>query len=140
MLDLDLHPNNRKLRQFGVAATLFFSAVAYLLWRSDDAAAKTFFGGAATFLAVASLLFALAWPRGNRPLYITLTVVTFPIGFFLSYVLFAAVFYGLVTPIGLALRIARARPAIDRRFRPPLDSHWKPATVDDDPESYFRQF
>ncbi len=87
---------------------------------------------------VASVALALLRPRALRPVFIALAWLTAPIGWVVSRVLLAVVFYLVLTPLAL-LRRRRGDPLgvrLDRQAR----TYWidRPRTPRS-AESYFRQ-
>ncbi len=89
-------------------------------------------------LALSGVL-SLVWPAANRPLYVGLAVVAFPIGFVVSYVIMGALFYLLIAPVGLVFRLF-GRDPLDRRFLPEAKTYWVDAGAVRPRESYFKQF
>jgi hypothetical protein len=75
------------------------------------------FGGA---LVLVGLTFAWAL----RPVYRAWMAVTLAMGFVVSHVLLALVFFGLVTPIGLVMRLFGHDP-LGRTPAPPGGTYWK---------------
>jgi hypothetical protein len=145
MIDINLRPDAKQLRQFGLIALVAFGLLGGLtLWRGGLFGID--FGGAtgavvAVFWALGALsgLFSLAAPRANLPLYVVLTLISFPIGLVLSYVLLAIIFFGLLTPIGLLFRLI-GRDPLHRRFDPAAKSYFVPHKPARESERYFRQF
>ena len=145
MIDIDLRPDRRKLRQFGFIALCGFGLLALLAWK--EWAIFSFglgnwripltqiFAG----LAGVSLLFSLVFPRANLPLYVGLTIVALPIGFVLSYVIMGTIFYIVIAPIGLVLRLFGKDP-LNRYFQPAAGTYWVDARPQRPPEDYFKQF
>jgi hypothetical protein len=145
MHDLDLHPTASKLRQFGWTALVAFGLIGLAL-RVRGELFGLGFGAAGSSVACAlwtlgalSGLFSLVWPRGNRPLYLALSIGSFPIGWVVSHVLLAVLFYGLLTPLGLLFRVL-GRDPLERRFSPEETSYWRDLPETNDNEDYFRQF
>jgi len=144
-VELNLRPDDRTLRQFGWIALVGFGGLAGLAWQEWAVFAFGLGawreGVAAAFaaLAVWSAAAGLAFPRANLPLWIGLAVVTFPIGFVLSYLIMGLLFFGIITPAGLLLRVFGHDP-LERRWLPGASTYW----VDTRPErprtSYFKQF
>ena len=144
-VELNLRPDDRTLRQFGWIALGGFALLAVLAWqewavfafglgswREGVAAA---FGG----LALGSAAAGLAFPRANLPLWIGLTVVTFPIGFVLSYAIMGLLFFGIITPAGLLLRVF-GRDPLERRWLSGASTYWVDARAVRPKSSYFKQF
>lgn len=122
--DVDLHPSDRKLRQFAglLAAITIVLAVLDPLW---------------TIVAIYALL-SVAVPRLAYPVYVVLTIATFPIGWVVSRVMVALLFYLVLTPIAIVQRIFRRD--VLRLRKPQTDSYWEDAERRPDPASYLRQF
>ena len=145
LAQINLRPTSRELRQFGCIALAGFALLGgWVLWRGTlfgfhlGAAAPTvsyvFWG-----LAVLTALFSILVPKANRPLYVALVLITWPIGLVVSHVIVAIVFFGVITPIGLLFRVL-GRDPLHRRFEPQARSYWVPHNPPDDVERYFRQF
>ncbi len=83
----------------------------------------------------------LAWlaPRAVRPLYVGLLLITAPIGFVLSYVIMGVLFYLLITPLALVLRLVGYDP-LKRKFERQAETYWVEVEQRASKESYFRQF
>jgi hypothetical protein len=63
----------------------------------------------------------------------------FPIGWLVSHLLLAAIYYLVVTPIGVMMRVCRYDP-MQRRFDRQAATYWKPRRNTDDPQRYFKQY
>ena len=145
MIDIDLRPDRRKLRQFGFLALVGFGLLALLAWK--EWAVFSFglgdwrmpltqiFSG----LAGISLLFSLVFPRANWLLYVGLTIVALPIGFVLSYVIMVTIFYLVIAPIGLVMRLFGKDP-LNRHFQPAAGTYWVDTRPERPAEDYFKQF
>lgn len=145
MIELDLRPDRRKLRQFGFIACGAFALLAtcayFETWMFSFGlgAARTAVTGGLAGVAAYALLAALLYPGANRVLYVGLTVLAFPIGFVLSYVILGVLFFAVIAPIGLAIRIS-GRDPMQRRSDPSAASYWTGTRPTRPKESYFRQF
>jgi ABC-type uncharacterized transport system permease subunit len=136
LIEINRNPSKRDLMIFGVALVVFaglLGLVAQARWHAP-AAARAIWGVGA---AVAAFFFAA--PPLRRPIYLGWIYLTYPIGFVVSHVVLAIVFYGVMTPIGLALRLS-GRDPLARKFEPERTSYWIPVDPPGDPERYFRQF
>jgi saxitoxin biosynthesis operon SxtJ-like protein len=134
MITPDWRPDDRRLRQFAVISLFGFGAMALVAWRAHGAVALPI---ALASLGVLVCLAGLARPASVRPVYLGLMAVTLPIGWVVSGVLLRAVFYGVITPVGLVFR-AVGRDALRLR-RPDGESYWTDHDAPDDPAGYFRQ-
>ena len=145
MIEMDLRPDARTLRQFGFIALVGFSLLAALAWFEalvfsfGLGEARPIVAGAFAGLALFSVLASLVYPKANWPVYVGLTIVAFPIGFVLSYVIMGTLFYVLITPVGLFMRIAGRDPMM-RRFEPEASTYWVTISGERPKERYFKQF
>jgi len=145
MVELNLRPDARTLRQFGWIALGGFGLLALLAWNGWLVFAHLGEGvrapvaAALAALAGGSAFFSLVFPKANLPVYLGLTILAFPIGFVLSYLIMATLFYVVIAPIGLLLRLVGQDP-LDRRFLPRSKTYWLDARLERPRESYFKQF
>ena len=144
-IELNLRPDERTLRQFGFIALFGFGFVAAIAWYEVlifsfglGAAREPVAYGFAGVAAV-SLVLSLVYPRANLPVYLALTLLTYPIGFVLSYLILGTLFYGVIAPIGLVMRAFGSDP-MQRRIQPDAESYWQDAPARRNRASYFRQF
>jgi hypothetical protein len=77
-------------------------------------------------------------PQIARPFYIVWNGLGCSIGFVVSNAAVTAVYFLVVTPIGLALRLL-GRDPLRRRFARERASYWEDAEKPGDAERYFRQ-
>ena len=142
---INLRPKPRVLRQFGYAAVIGFGLVGAMAWFQfglfGAGLGSWRVGVAATMatLGALSLVFSLVCPRANLPLFIVLSVVAFPIGFALSYVVLGLLYYGVLTPAGFVLRLLGKDP-MARRFETASRTYWVDAQKPRPESSYFRQY
>ena len=66
-------------------------------------------------------------------------MLTFPIGFVLSYVILGVLFFGIITPAGLLLRLAGKDP-LERRWEPDASTYWVDSREPRAKSAYFKQF
>ena len=145
MTKINLHPTNRQLRQFGFIALLAFGLLGSLvLWRG--ALFGFHFGTSARgvsyalwTLGVVSALLSLVFPAGNRFLFVALTVISYPIGYVVSFALMAIFFYGVVTVVAIVFRLL-GRDVLKRRFEPEASTYWTPHNSPSSIKRYFQQF
>ncbi len=145
MIELDWNPDRETLRRFGWIALVGFGLVALLAWREwlvlsmGLGGARPIVAGAFATLAGVCALFSLLAPRANRPIYVGLAILTFPIGFVLSYLILGTLFFGLIAPIALFFRLI-GRDSMKRRMLPEAQSYWSDPRPRRGTQSYFRQF
>jgi hypothetical protein len=134
-VELNLNPTPRQLRVFSVAFLVFGIVVGVLVWLRTDAVRPALITWGA--LSATAILFMVAPPFG-KVAYAVTAVVSFPIGWVLSSVIMAAIYYLVVTPIGLMLRLA-GRDALGMRARGEPSS-WTKRTVPREVSRYFKQY
>ncbi len=145
MIEINLRPDDTTLRHFGWIALVGFAFVAAIAWYEKlifafglgdyrEIVAYTFAG-----LAGVSAFFSLVYPKANLPIYIGLTIVSYPIGFVLSYVIMGTLFYVLISPVAIFFKIT-GRDAMNRRFDPEAATYWSDPRPSRGPESYFKQY
>ena len=134
--DIPLKPPQRTLRQFAVLWMIFFGGLALFQWLAAENATAAIVLGA---LAMAWGPIGLIEPAWIRPIFIGSMIVAFPIGWLISKLLLAVLFYGLFTPLGVTFRLGGRDACLLRRpdNRP---TYWTPKKMPTDPRAYFRQF
>jgi ABC-type uncharacterized transport system permease subunit len=135
LIEINKKPSRRDLILFGLMFFVFTAAVgAELYFRrgAHDAGGIAWIAGA----AITALYFAV--PPVRRRIYLGWIYVTFPIGFVVSHVILAAVFYLVVTPIGLLMRLVGNDP-MRRRFDRAAATYWVEHDPHRNPARYFRQ-
>lgn len=147
---LDLRPPPRVLRQFGLVALVAFGTLAALasferglfspsLFPSGLGAARLPLTIGLASVGLVSGVLAFVRPSANRPLFVALSVITYPIGVVVSLVVLATLFFGLFAPLGLLFRVV-GRDALRRRRDPDATSYWTPAPPKRPKSDYFKQY
>ena len=145
MIELNLNPPPKTLRTFGLIGVVGFGLIgAMFFWQiglgklpSAEAARTTAF--VLWALGAYCGLFAAIAPAAVRPVYVVLTLITFPIGFVVSYIVMGIVYYLVLTPVGLIFRLI-GRDAMNRRFDPAAETYWVERRRPESVKRYFRQF
>ncbi len=137
LIEVEWHPSGRQLRVFGVSGLLASVVAALLL---------CFLWGVAILWAIpvltagiAVFLCSLISPRAARILYIGLALVGMPLGLAVSFILLAAFYFLLLTPLAVVFRLI-GRDSLHRRFDANAASYWVPHQVSEETERYFHQF
>ncbi len=133
--DIDRTPSSRTLRQFAALCLVVFGGLA--LWQGFARGNVI----PATVLAAAALTLGplgLLWPQSVRWVYVGWMMAAFPIGWTISRLLLAIVFFGILTPLALIFRLA-GRDVLLRRPRRQRESYWVARPAPKDLRSYFRQ-
>ena len=134
---MDAPPRSRRdLRRFGVVLAVAFPAVFCLLLPWLFARPVPWWP-----LAVSGVLLALAAaaPRALAPVERVWLRIGHVLGWINTRILLAFVFFALVLPLGLLLRLLRKLP-IARRFDPDATSYRVPSTRGDDPKAMEKPF
>jgi hypothetical protein len=135
MIRIERNPSRRQLLLFGISWPVVFGLLGGLAWWKTGS-----LDGAGTFWAIAAIpAIRIVWPGGLRLFYVLVSYATFPIGFVASYVILAVIYYLVLTPTGLILRL-RGHDPMQRRFDRNVRTYWTPREEEDAHERYFRQF
>lgn len=130
-------PSARELRWFAGLLIPFFGVIAGLWWnRSGQTTGPVVMASVATVIGLVGLIA----PTAIRAIYVAWMIAVWPIGWVVSHVLLAAIFFGVMTPIGLILR-AIGRDPMKKQFDRSAKSYWIARPTEEfDPQQYFRQF
>jgi hypothetical protein len=94
---------------------------------------------ASAVAATASLVFGTLRPDWLCPVLIGWMWITYPVGWLVSHLLMAIIYFGVITPIALIMWLW-GRDPLNRRPDRQAESYWTPRQQDVDPARYFRQF
>ena len=129
-------PTPRELRIFGLLPALFFGLIGALaLWRGSS----WMMAFICWALALLTTTVYYSVPSVKRPTYMVWMTVMYPIGWTITHLLLALVYYGWITPVGLLMRLFRYDPmrrSLNRRAK----SHWLPREPIKNVNRYFRQY
>ena len=136
LIEINKNPSQRELKWFGVLLAVFFTIVAGLLWwrASQPTAAVVALG-----LGLVLVVVYAAFPGLRRWVYLGWMYAALPIGWVVSHVLLGIIFYLIMTPIGLTMRLFGYDP-MSRRFDRGADTYWVRRDPESDTRRYFRQF
>ncbi|MBQ16089.1 MAG: hypothetical protein CMJ65_03080 [Planctomycetaceae bacterium] len=134
MIEIDWNPKQRFLRQFAALFVLFFGAIGGVRFARGDQSTAT------VLWAISSLgLVGVAWPAFMRYIYVTWMALFFPVGWTVSMVILSAIYFLVVTPIGIIMRVC-GHDRCGRRPDPTATTYWKPRQPPADATRYYRQF
>jgi len=145
LVQLNLRPTPRVLRQFGFIALGGFGLLALLVWRESGFVAQHAAGARMPLticfatLALLSAVFSLVAPRANLPVYLGISIVSYPIGFVVSYVIMGVLFFVVFGLFALVMRVL-GRDPLNRAYDPATPSYWTEPRGERSSDSYFRQF
>ena len=125
----------RDLRKFGITMAVAVAALgALFLWRGKGEPAWFF------WVAAAFLVSGLAFPIVLRPVQKLWMALAIVLGWLMTRVILAVVFYVGMTPIAAIARLVRKR-FLDLGFEPSRETYWvRRPEPDRDKERYLSQF
>lgn len=136
LMDIQRRPSGKELRWFGVVVLAFFGLIgALVLWRAGSTVAATIIWAAGATLMV--IYYAVRPLR--LPIYLGWMYAVYPIGWLISHLLMAAIYFLLVTPTGVVMRWLGFDP-LKRRFDPDASTYWADMPKETDRSRYFSQF
>jgi len=146
LVTVDWKPSEKHLKRFGEACVVVFAAFgAWIVWRESvfgwsvgPQVARYAAGGLWSLAAACGVLRWVA-PRWLRPLYVGLMAAGLPIGFAMSHLAMAAVFFVVVTPTAVVFR-AIGRDALERNLERDATTYWRRRRPVVDAARYYRQF
>ena len=134
--DVTRRQTSKMLRQFGILCLVIFGG--WAAWRfaqGQRGLVTTLLAGASMLLGMLGLL----KPSALQPIFTAWMTVAFPLGWLISRLLLASLYYGVFTPIGLFFRLRR-RDVLRIRHKTSAGSHWTAKTGRADVSDYLRQF
>jgi hypothetical protein len=136
LLEINRNPSRRDLAWFGAGLLLFFLCVGAIAGRAMHAPVvrHTLWG----IGAVLALVY-YAVPATRRAMFVGWMVAAYPVGYVVSHLLLGLIYFGVVTPIGLAMRVVGYDPMC-RRFDREAPTYWVRRASGADVTRYFRQF
>jgi hypothetical protein len=138
MIELDFHPTERQLRQFGWFSLVGFPAIGWLilhLWHGFSADLAWVFTGIGVAIWAASLIAA----RLVKPIFVGLMVIAVPIGIVISTLALGLIYYGLFTPVALLFKLRR-RDKLALAWDAKAPTYWVERKTDIPPSRYLRMY
>ncbi len=136
MFEFPRHPSRRDLRLFGLLLGLFLPLVGWMVMRRMQVEPPWLVLGAVSATAMGLAVLA---PNSLRLVHWIWHAAMFPIGWLVSKILLAVVYWGVVTPIACVLRL-RGRDSLGRQFDRQAASYWTRHERPADVARYFRPF
>lgn len=135
LIELKTNPTARDLKWFGLILLAFFGVVGGIVWlRSGSLAIPRIIWGAGVVLA--AIYYAI--PPARKPMFVGWSYLTYPIGFVVSHVLLAVLFFGVFTTVGLVMRLFGYDP-MRKTFDRSATTYWVRHEESADVSRYFRQ-
>ena len=137
LIEINWRPSRKELRKFA-AITLIASAIISLLLYALKGLAIQW---VAIICAAGFVIFlsSLVYIKITRIIYLSLILVTLPIGYAVSFILLAAFYFLLLTPLGLVFRLV-GRDPLGRKFDRDAESYWVAHRRPESLDRYFHQF
>jgi hypothetical protein len=134
LIRINKNPKGRQLVVFGLAWLLVLAASGWIWWgRGRHSAAEVLW-----VLSIAVPLGGAAYPPALKGVYLALSYATYPIGFVVSHGVLALLYFLVLTPVGLTMRLFGHDP-LARKFDPRARTYWVPREKKGEPGSYFNQ-
>ena len=133
LVAINWDPTDRQLRQFSLACLIVFPFMTWL-WRGGPSAI-----GFALGIGCLCVLGGWLKPQSLRPLYLMLSLIAAPIGIVVGEILLLLIYFVVMVPIGLVLRLRR-RDALQLKLDRSAESYWSRRKQSKDAASYFRQY
>jgi carbamoyltransferase len=127
-------PSTRQLREFAVIGAIVLA----VLIAEVPSEARAIACGVGI---MAAIMLAIGWlqPKWLAPIFSTWMILVSPIAWLVSTLLLAIVYYGMLTPLGLAFRLL-GRDALERSLRRGEESYWQGKPSAESSRRYFQQF
>ncbi len=135
MIDINLRPTDRMLRQFAAAWLLVVTALGANQWLLRG---NPRIGAALIAAGIVLGIVGLMLPRAVCWLFVICTVAAFPVGWVVSQVMLLVLFAAVITPVALLFK-ATGRDRLSRR-RSSQESYWKRKIATEDVRRYLRQY
>ena len=135
IVDINWNPSQRDLRVFSGLLSAFAAFVAWSIDSGLESTVSRVIAGSGCVAGVVGVLM----PRLARPLYVGWMVAVSPIAFVVSNTILAAVFFLLVWPLAMLMRL-KHRDALRLKIDRSVQTYWLPRQSETDPRRYFRQF
>ena len=129
------HPDRRELRRFAIAMLIgFFVLGALAVWKTKGV--RT--GSIVLWSIGVTLAIAAFIPKLGRIAYLAVYLPTSIIGYVVSNVMLALMFFLVITPLGFMLKLMGKDLLQQRREK--RETQWTPVKEIKNEDSYYRQF
>jgi len=123
----------KQLREFAVVMAVFFSLLGGLAWWRGHFNVLWF------VVSSAFIFSGLTVPNILKPIYKIWMGLALAMGWFVSRIILCALFFLILTPISLVMRIT-GKDLMHKRLEPDSKTYWVPVTRKADKLHYERQF
>jgi hypothetical protein len=136
LIKINTRPTRRQLNEFGIAWLIFFLLLsALLMWKGTSASVLWVLVTAAFLIP----LIGYFCPPFMRLIYLGMTFAAYPIGFIVSHLILMMVYYLIITPTGMVLRLTK-RGFFPKKPDKRIQSYWISKTKSRNPDDYFKQY
>lgn len=132
--DIPLNPTSRVLRQFAGAWLIVFLVLAF----RHGLVHETKPGVALALVSIVGIV-GLVFPRALRWLFVAASILAFPIGWVVTQIALALMFFLVLTPVAVVFRW-RGRDVLQLRRNAGKKSYWFVREQQPSPEKYLKQF
>ena len=132
LVEMNWHPSNRQLRQFGIICLIALPVLGWL-WGGDLKLVSVLLA-AGLALAIGGLVV----PKALTPVFVAFTILAVPIGVAVGELAMLLIYLGVFLPIGTAFRLLK-RDALQLGKERAARSYWQPIEKPGDVSSYYRQ-
>ncbi|MDA0832763.1 MAG: SxtJ family membrane protein [Planctomycetota bacterium] len=136
VMNVNWNPPKKMLQQFCVLLTIFgtlFAGVAYA--KTGDPTVSLSIFVVALFLSVTGYFV----PPFGRIVYVGMMIVTYPIGWTLSHLLLGGIFYLVITPLAIMMKLFGYDP-MKRSIDKSAATYWQKRTPATSSKRYFQQY
>jgi hypothetical protein len=130
-----LNPKPRDLRIFAIGQLLFI----IILFASQYGRHWPSWSGGLILTSLAVAIAGGLRPDWVRPLYVVWMSAFFPLGWLISQLILAVIYFAVLTPVALLVRSISGDP-LRCKPDPSASTYWQPRPASGDSTSYFRQF
>ncbi len=135
MIELNYAPSRKDLRLFAIILVPFSYFLGWIIRRQFD---PDMIGWSINIVLAIAGVTGSIWPEAVKQIFLVWTVLTYPIGWVVSHLVLAIIFFGVFLPIGFTMKCFGYDPLQLREKN--CDSYWVPLEPITDQERYFRQF
>ena len=137
LIKTNWRPSDKELRSFGriaVIATVIIALAFYILKGTAIKWCAVIFA-----IGLSVFFISLISVKLTKVIYLGLMLVTWPIGFMVSFLIMTAFYFLILTPVGLVFRLT-GRDILHIKYDSEAKSYWVERSGSKNLESYFRQF
>jgi hypothetical protein len=136
MIEINKNPSKKDLAWFGLIGLAFFGLMGLTVLHKTHSLRS-----AATVWFVAGGVVAIyyAVPPLRKPIYLGWMYAVYPLGWVMSHILLALVFFGVFAPVALLMRLL-SRDPLGIKLDRSASTYWTPHDPGTDPDRYFEQF